>query len=470
MLFYRLAEGLSPENQLEKKLIVLKTNAQNSKEKEYIANVIFKEFLGLAFRIKWEEIKNYKLVLANGKQLIIEDHFFNKFPEEKAYLKIENIPEEVKWAENDFLAEKNIPAIFGNEKLEVTENIIVCGIDIFASAFFMLTRWEEYVNKTRDEHDRFPASASLAYKNNFLDRPVVNEYVEILWRMMKQLDPALKRKERKPLLLLTHDVDRPFQFTSCYSGLKVIFDDLVKRRSLSSAVKKLITKIGVHFFKKKDTFDTFDFLMSQSEKMNLHSYFFFKGTGTSSYDRNYDMHSPEIQKIIQKIKARGHFIGFHPGYNAYNDEKQFANEKQQLEVCLEKKLTFGRQHFLRFDAPFTWQIWEKQSMLWDSTLGYADKEGFRCGVCYDYPVFDFLQMKQLKLREKPLIVMEGSLLSYQYNLDSKQIADKIKKLMEIVCRYRGIFVLLWHNSSLTDKKEKELYKNVLNSWLIINKS
>ena len=64
----------------------------------------------------------------------------------------------------------------------------------------MLTRYEEVVNndplRILDAHERFPATASIAYKENFLHRPVVNEYFEILWYCIKELVPHL---EKKPL-------------------------------------------------------------------------------------------------------------------------------------------------------------------------------------------------------------------------------------------------------------------------------
>lgn len=50
-------------------------------------------------------------------------------------------------------------------------------------------------------------------------------------------------------------------------------------------------------------------------------------------------------------------------------------------------------------------------MEWDSTLSYADKEGFRCGVCYSFSVFNFLQRKKLMLKERLLIVVEMSLVN-----------------------------------------------------------
>jgi hypothetical protein len=440
------------------------TNSKSSKEKEYIAQVFLRDFLGLEFCIKWTEVENYELVLPNNKRITIEDHFFKKNSGGKEYLKKVNIPEKILWAENDFIVEKNIPIIFGNEKLQITEKEIVCGIDIFSSSFFMLTRWEESVNKTRDKHNRFPAFASLAFKNNFLHRPVVNEYVEMIWNMLKVLEPSLKSKKRNSQLILTHDVDFPFKYNSWSDGLREIAGDLIKRKSLRLAAKNTATKIGVHLGKRSDPLDTFDFLMTQSERMNLKSHFFFMGSGASRYDNKYDIKSPKIKKLANKIRSRGHLIGFHPSYNTYNNKTQFEKEKLQVETGLGQKVKFGRQHYLRFEAPFSWRIWEKNNMEWDSTLSYADKEGFRCGVCYDFSVFDFLQRKQLKLRELPLIVMEGSFFTYQKGLSLDAVIIKIKELMATVRRYNGSFVLLWHNSALKEEKDNFFYQKILNCW------
>ena len=57
----------------------------------------------------------------------------------------------------------------------------------------MLSRYEEYVDSSRDVHDRFPAKASLAYKEGFLDQPIINEYIELLFACMLCLWPNIKR-------------------------------------------------------------------------------------------------------------------------------------------------------------------------------------------------------------------------------------------------------------------------------------
>ncbi len=103
-------------------------------------------------------------------------------------------------------------------------------------------------------------------------------------------------------------------------------------------------------------------------------------------------------------------------------------------------------------------------MKWDSSLGYADREGFRCGVCYEYSVFNILTRKKLNLKERPLIVMEGSFTTYQPNIEPEDMEMKIKKLIDEVKKFNGEFVFLWHNSSFNVnqwKKYQNIYKKVL---------
>jgi len=52
--------------------------------------------------------------------------------------------------------------------------------DIMGSALYILARVEEIANSTRDEHNRIPAYVSHAHENDYLHRPIADEYVEIL--------------------------------------------------------------------------------------------------------------------------------------------------------------------------------------------------------------------------------------------------------------------------------------------------
>ena len=403
----------------------------NIEERKYILDIIFNEFLGLDYTLEIGS-QNYEIILDNQKKLIIEDTFFNNYPNDLEYLKLENIPKKIE------------------------------ELDIFSASFFMLTRWEEYVNKKRDKHNRFPATESLAYKQGFLDRPIVNEYVEWLKQELLKLKNNLQFKQRKYRFILTHDVDAPYR--TFLSHLKASILDLVQRKSLKLFFKRNFDYLKVKCGVEPDPFDTFDYLMDMSEKYNLKSYFFFMAKGLTSYDNRYKSSDIFITNLVQNIKMRGHYIGIHPTYNAYNNTIQFKKEKEELEKNLDTKISFGREHYLRFEVPTTWQIWEDNNMEWDSTLSYADKEGFRCGVCYPYSVFNILTRKKLKLKERPLIVMEGSFATYQHNISPTEMLKKIEDLIEKVKQYNGEFVLLWHNSSFNTeewKRYKMVYESIL---------
>jgi len=404
----------------------------NIKERKYIIDIFFSEFLGLEYNIEIGS-KEYEILLPNQKQLLIEDTFFNKYPKELEYLKYQNIPNSIE------------------------------ELDIFALGFFMLTRWEEYVNKKRDKHNRFPLEESLAYRERFLDIPIVNEKLEILKKQLLKLDSSLEFKKREFKLILTHDIDHIYKWDSSKKILRHLLGDILLRKSIKSFFTTIVTYIKVKIGKRKDPFDTFDYLMDISEKVNTKSHFFFMGRGITKYDNNYNSSKSFVLELADRIKKRGHYIGIHPTYNAYNNIEQFKSEKFELKKSLDTAIEFGREHYLRFEIPTTWQIWEDNQMSWDSTLGYADREGFRCGVCYEYSVFNILTREQLKLKEKPLIVMEESVIRRE-NLSAMEMQEIILDLINKVKKYRGEFVFLWHNSSFNTEfwnRYNRVYENVL---------
>ena len=451
-------------------MITISIPDNNTMERKYIIDIIFGEFLGLKYQLERGGENNYHIDLNNGNTLIIEDNFFNKFPVDLEYLQEKNIPDKIEFIDNEFLPEKNLPLIYGSEKLIKKSKSIICGIDIFASSFFMLTRWEEYINKTRDNHNRFPAYESAAGKFDFLNRPVVNEYTEFLYTMLKHLGLAEKRMNRKFSVKLTHDVDVLRRYKSTLSVFRETAGDILKRKVPVTGLNKLIEFAKIKTGISKDPFDTFDYLMTLSEKYNQKSYFFFMAGGETKHDNNYKIDDLLTKKIIKNIKERGHQIGFHPSYNTYNDAKQFKRELEALKQTTNQDIKFGRQHFLRFEVPTTWQQWEDCGLEWDSTLSYADKEGFRCGTCYTFSVFNILTRKKLKLKEKPLIVMEGSFITYQPNINSEKMLNNINELISKTKKYKGEFVFLWHNSSFNTPQWIKFQKNYAESVSTIERS
>jgi hypothetical protein len=447
--------------------IILPDN--NHSERKYAVEVLLKDFLGLDIDMVFNEHEqHYRIQLENGATLKVEDHFFSQFPGEKSYLDKHYIPRDVivqKKTSNSFLPENDIPVIYGASKIKISDADITCGIDIFASTFFMLTRWEEYVCKERDHYGRFPVKASLAARAGFLHRPLVNEYLEMLWNMLRHLGIRQERKDQKFQLLLTHDVDYPLLWASPFFFLKKLGGDVFKRKSMTEAVFSIRSYAATNFGKRHDPYDTFDYLMQLAESVNTPAHFFFMAGGKSKLDPKYNLEADFIKKLMVEIHERGHRIGMHPSFETFDNEELFREEKSRLEAVSPQPITCGRQHFLRFSVPETWRIWGNCGMEWDSTMGYPEQEGFRCGVCIPFPVFDFLERKKRKLREIPLLAMDTTFTVYKKSTGEETI-EHLKNLLSKVQKYRGTFAILWHNSSFNTpeySKLREVYKEAL-TW------
>jgi len=427
---------------------MIKITAYNSfcHEKTYIIDTLFRQFLGVDFHLTYTDERDYCVELNNKNKLIIRDSFFSRFRDGYDYLKIESIPEDVQSFNGSFLPAGDLPIIFGTGELQVSKRKIICGVDIFSSSFFMLTRWEEYVNKKRDTHNRFPACESLAHKGGFIDRPIVNEYTEFLWNMLSYLRIDSRRSERKYRILPTHDIDVPIFWSQHRNLFRVLAGNIIKRKSLSLAFKAVKSYTQTKRDIKNDPNNTFDRIMTLSESYGLQSYFFFMAANRGRYDFGYPITNEFIKMLMKSMTERGHVIGFHPSYETYNNNELWEKEVTLLRESSPQNISCGRQHYLRLEVPLTWRIWEENGMEWSSILGYPEREGFRSGTCYEFHVFDILRRKQMKLQELPLITMEGSLLRYQRK-SVVEMLQKVKAFANTIKTYKGNYVFLWHNTS-----------------------
>lgn len=439
--------------------------ANNIKERTYLLDIVFKQFFRVPYNmvISNKITDEYQIWLDNKKNIVIKDHFFSLYPNDLEYLKEDAIPKKVNYVSNKLFKEKDIPVLFGGKSIKIRANHIVCSIDIFATIFFMLTRWEEYVVVDKDKHGRFSHTACLAYKHNFLHRPIVDEYIEFLWNMLLCLGYKESRYKDKFSILITHDVDHTLRYLNFKMLLVRLAGDIVIRKSLFRPFKTIFEYIAVLKKRKKDPYDTFDEIMDISDSFNLKAYFFFMSGGTAKgYDNTYSIDTSSTKKIIDNIYKRGHRIGIHSSYNAYNNIEQFGLEKNILDSVVSSPVISGRGHYLRFEVPTTWQIWEDNGISWCSNMAYANASGFRAGICRPYTPFNILTRKKLFLKERPLIMMEGTFILESNN--PLEMEESIEYYLKTVRKYNGEFVLLWHNSNFSSdymKPYKYIYIKII---------
>ncbi|GAA4311577.1 polysaccharide deacetylase family protein [Compostibacter hankyongensis] len=461
-------------------MITIRTNNKCSAEKQYILDVIFTEFLGINFHVRFENKLSGQTIyeLPNGKKLINTDIFFEQA--ESQWLSKRTLPEtplkilSIKDSSLPFkLPFSDISVIYGEPHITFSDpDTIYSKVDFWGSMFFMLSRYEEAISPDKDSHGRFPANASIAYKNNFLCRPIVNEYLELLWKVLQFLDQKLRRKERKFKNVLTCDVDWPYNPVNHNYKLflKKTAKNIIKDKSIQKTWETAFEFIKVRMYGwKADSYNTFSYLMqlAEKEKMDL-VFYFICDHSAAGIDGNYSINDKLISNLISEINQRGHQIGVHFSYNTYLDGKQINKEvgifKDKLGLLgIKQDITGSRQHYLRYKTSETIAHLNNAGLSYDSTLSFAEHAGFRSGVCYEYSMYDLSKRRKLCIKERPLIAMECSVISKKYmNLGYSEEALKTFQLLKKQCAlYQGNFILLWHNSFLRPN-DKALLEAIFN--------
>ena len=346
--------------------------------------------------------------------------------------------------------------------------------DVFGLAYFMLCRTEEIGNKrVRDKFDRFPASASHAYKHQYLNRPLVDEWFILLKKTFVTIWPDLITTNHQFTMTVTHDVDAPslYGFLSLKGFIKQWLSYVIRHKRYSDIVSApYIWLTAKSKLSKLDRFNVFDWLMDVSEKNNIKSEFYFFGGKTDiEKDAHYSLSTSSIRTLLKTIHSRGHIIGLHPSFNTYLKPDILKNEFQHLKnTCHDLNITQtqwgGRMHYLRWQHPTTLNAWNDADLDYDSTLGYADYAGFRCGTCRPYKGFDPLTHKILLLEIRSLIAMECSVLNDCYmGLNETEALEYLIKLKDTCRKVDGNFVILWHNSYFQKASLKMLYQAVIES-------
>jgi hypothetical protein len=331
--------------------------------------------------------------------------------------------------------------------------------DIFAAGFYLISRYEEYLPFSADQHGRFEAGQRLAGQHGFLYDPVVDQWACMLGEMLQQRYPGFKPCEREFNYLSTIDVDNAYAYL--YKGtvrtLGAAMRDLF-RLDVDENIKRFQTLNG-----EKDPFDTYGYLDALHQKYKIDPIWFFLVGNYNTYDKNLPLDNEAFQQLIKEISQRAE-IGIHPSYESNKSFSQLKKEYDYLSGIIRKPVTKSRQHYLKLMFTETYQNLIQLGVKQDYTLGYATDVGFRAGTCTPFNFYDLYNEKETGLEIFPFHVMDTTLNRY-LKLNIEEAVQKIEKIIQKVKQVNGTFISLWHNESVSDhghwKGWEPVYKKML---------
>jgi hypothetical protein len=325
------------------------------------------------------------------------------------------------------------------------DNDCALGFDIFSAAFYLASRYEEYLPANKDRFGRFEAGQSLAFAKGFLHMPVVEHYALLLKSKLCEKFVGLNVPVRAFTHLPTIDVDIAY----AYKGrgiLRTLFGGVLSiarfdKQSLKERYRVLTGKV-------KDPFDTYDDLRSLHKRYGCKAHYFFLCGDYGPYDKNISWYSVAFQKLVKKMGDYAH-IGVHPSMASNKEGERLPEEIRRISSIVNQPVRYSRQHFLMLSMPTTYQQLIKHGITHDFSMGYASQPGFRAGLCTPYPFYDLSNETATKLMVVPLAIMDGTLRDY-LEMQPESALQVISSTIQAVRDVHGTFVSLWHNDAFSD--------------------
>ncbi|UCF09578.1 MAG: polysaccharide deacetylase family protein [Candidatus Bipolaricaulota bacterium] len=340
------------------------------------------------------------------------------------------------------------PAVDGH--VARLEGRLETDLDLFASTFALLSRAEEIGAPERDRFGRFPASSSVATAHSFLSRPVVNEYADLFAGWVEPLGAEAARCppwSQGFVFCVTHDIDQLALFSSLRQVAGAIRRIARGPRRTRRMLRLGVDGIAARRGRRSDPYDCFARLFELERDRGIAATYYVMAGGGGQHEGRYRL--SDALPLLDALVRQGHEIGVHGSLKTWRDGERLAREVEAIARRIGGDVAGGRQHYLRLSVPETWRAAAAAGLRYDSTLGYPDAVGFRAGVCTPYRPFDPATRDATALWELPLAVMDATLHTV-LRLTPDEAVRRTIDVARVVAEHHGLFVLLWHNTSMYD--------------------
>ncbi len=347
--------------------------------------------------------------------------------------------------------------------------------DLLKSVFYLISGYQELGSENLDSFGRFSFTGSLQEKLGIVQKPIVNYYFDIIVNGLEKFSemhnmPAVKKKLfQKSVFFLSHDIDlvRFYTFNNLLLKIKQFFG-LTRSFNSKRALARHFFEILLNLIKlkrKDDPYWNFDFMCSVEKKLDFKSSFYFLHKDLRHHDSYYSFSDPHIRSLIKFLKEEGFEIGLHGSTRTTKSYQKLKWQKNKLGQVTNSDIKGIRQHRLLYDYPVTTKIHQKAGFLYDSTLGFAQHEGFRNSYCYPFKLYDFENDRPFKIWKIPLNIMDTTLFAYRKH-GFHSAFQSVKCLQKEVSKFNGVLSLLWHNSFFDEDAFRgitEFYIKLLNT-------
>jgi hypothetical protein len=316
--------------------------------------------------------------------------------------------------------------------------------DIFSAIFYLISRYEEYQPHEKDEYGRYAHTQSLAFREGFLDIPLVNYWLMDLREALTKKFPEIIFRYAVFKFVPTYDIDIAWSFL--HKGWK---------RNAAGALKALTNgnwrelklRADVLAGRKPDPFDAYEWLDSVHLYCRLKPYYFFLvAAQNKGVDKNILPSNSGLQQLIQYYGA-SYRVGVHPSWQSGDEEHLLKEEIEWLEYMAGQRITRSRQHYIRLTLPHTYRRLLTEGVEQEFSMGYGTINGFRASVASSFYWYDLEKEETTKLRVFPFCFMDANAY-YEQGYNAPRARQELMHYYHHTRKVNGLMVTIWHNNFL----------------------
>lgn len=326
--------------------------------------------------------------------------------------------------------------------------------DVFAASFYLLSRYEEYLPHKKDSFGRYAHENSLAFREHFLETPLVNTWVCHLAAIMQRRFPGFTIPQSSYAFIPTYDIDSAWSFKQ--KGLLRNTGGFLRSPSLN----RLKVLLGLQ----KDPFDAFDWLHNLHGRYKLQPlYFFLVAEKKGAYDKNILPYKNSMWKLV-KQHAERYTIGIHPSWQSGDHFPLLKKEKELLEAMSESTIKCSRQHYIRFNLPGGFRRLAEAQITDEYSMGYGSINGFRASVATSFLWYDLEKDECTTLLLHPFCFMDANSF-YEQKLTSNEALAELMRYHVTCKKVGGKMITIWHNNFLGTGKEFSGWREVYRKFI-----
>ena len=303
----------------------------------------------------------------------------------------------------------------------------------------------------RDRYSRIPSSANPLVREGLERQPVVQRAAMALQAATRN---AAGRRAFRTVAAwpegkgwaaaFTHDLD-VVSWWPAFTLLRIA--ELARKGAFAQAARVATSAIGTLGFDPVSHGVT-SVLNAEAAKQIRSTWFILCGTPTlrtmRAGDLTYRPESAKARGILAQVRATGHEIGLHGSFATLDDGEALKDQRMRLAQLAGAPVAGIRQHYVRIHPGITEGAMARAGLVYDSTLGFPDRNGFRLGVADVVPRWDAEASRPIAIQEAPFTWMDRALSKYRgierpaaWSEDALQLAATAREV-------GGLWIGLWH--------------------------